>query len=370
VEHLGAVVRARSSVVILSALLWGRAAAANEISTPVRVEINRAPGSELCPDEARVFDAVTRLFPEGPLRRTADAAAAVLDVSIAIAPSAEGHEARLRVQENPGAERLIVDRDAACGGLADALAVALVLWSSSAEEELAVAPPEAAGPASPSEAASVSPPEQPEPSRKPDQSEQPEEPAKPERPEQADSPSELPLVLGVEANALAGFGVLGEPAFGASAGFSAWSVLGVGLGARVRLLRAFAMSVEVPPGAVDVDLWAGLFDVCVRFEPGVLWSIVPCVELGWGEQRAEAIDLAAENDEARRRWIALGPSVSLLFHVGGPLRVMGTGAFLVHLHDQSYAVDRQVVASHPRTGGYVGLGALAEWDLSTKIARE
>jgi hypothetical protein len=267
-----------------------------------------------------------------------------LDVSIAIAPVSEGHEATLRVQGRRAAERQIVDHDAACGGLADALAVALVLWSGSSVDE-PVAPETETLP--PKEAAPISP------------------PARPERPA---SRSSRPFVLGVEANGLAGFGLLGEPAYGASAGLSAWSVFGVGVGARVRLLRAVAASVDVPPGVVDVDLWAGLFAGCVRFEAGARWSIVPCVELGWGEQRAEASGLIAENDAARRPWLALGPNASVLLRVVGPFRVLGTGALLVHLHDQRYVVDGDLVESHSRTGGYAGVGALAEWDISAKNA--
>lgn len=346
-------VSTRFSAVTLAGLVWVRPAAADPAPTPVELEITRAPGAESCPDEARVFEAVARLFPEQPLSRSSDPAAPVLDVSIAIAPLEAGHEARLRVRGRRAAERQIVDRDPACAGLADALAVALVLWSNSPDEQPVSLPPESAS--------------EPAPEPPPDPA-QPNQPAAVPPPERTGSGRARPFVLGVEGNALAGFGLLGEPAFGATAGLSAWSVLGVGVGARVRLLRAVAASVEVPPGVVDVDLWAGLFAACARFEAGSLWSIVPCVEVGWGEQRAESRGLIAENDEARRRWLALGPNASVLFRVAGPLRLMGTGSLLVHLHDQSYAVDDRVVESHPRTGGYVGLGALAEWDVSAKNA--
>jgi hypothetical protein len=323
----------------------------------VWLEVVREPGSAACPDAARVLSTAAALFPDQPLQAAARADAADLRVTVSVRPEGSGHLARLLPHGTSNAERNIADPDPACAGLAEALAVALVVWkgSQSTNQE-----------AESAEAAAI---DQSAPAARTESQESPPAPAAAE-PSARDTPgsrTRRPFRLGVEAAAIGGFGLLGEPSVGASAGLSVWSSFGVAT--RLRLLRAVASPFELTPGSVAVDLWAGLFAGCFRFQATRRWSLSPCLELGWGRQHAEAQDLVSGDEDANAAWAVLGPSLAAVFVVSEPVAVLATGTLFGRLHDQKYLVDGAPVARQPSFGGYLGLGLVAEWSLPAESTK-
>src|SRR5512138_2634383 len=119
------------------------------VSPPVRaegvrtwLEIHRDRSSSLCPSEQSVFGAIARLFPAAPIRRSMDESQASASAVVSVRRTTQGgHEALIRVTRPREGERVIVDQDPGCEGLADALAVALVMLI---EPERAAAPPNVA----------------------------------------------------------------------------------------------------------------------------------------------------------------------------------------------------------------------------------
>lgn len=292
----------------------------------VRLEVTRAPGSAVCPNAGGIVYTAAKLFPDMPLHLARPEDASAPQIEIAVEPVEGGHSAVLRSE---GGERKIVDWDVQCRGLGEALAVALVV----------LVAPAASSPAAP-----------------PPASDEPElQPAPPPRDERR-------WRLAVEAGGIGGLGLLGEPIFGGALGVSLWSKIGLGL--RVRGARALALSENVAPGQVDADLWALFSAACFRFSPASRLALVPCAELGWGEQHAAASDLATASGSASRRWLVAGPSFGLALELFGPLALSAGGGMTVRLHDQSYLVDDQSVQHQPAVGGYALLGLEASWPVS------
>lgn len=315
----------RLTLLVASALV-SSAAPAFADGGAVRLEVTRAPGSDVCPNAGGIVYTAAKLFPDMPLRLARPDDGSAPRIEIAVEPVEGGHSAVLR---SSGGERKIVDWDVQCRGLGEALAVALVVW---------VAPPAASPPAS-------SP-----------------APVAPELGLDPRQPDQRRWRFGVEAGGLGGVGLLGEPAYGGTVGASVWSKVGLGL--RVRGARAIAMSEDVGPGQVDADLWALFSAACFRFSPVSRLALVPCAELGWGEQHASASGLVAASGSASRRWLVAGPSFGLSLDLFGPI-ALGVGAGMtVRLHDQSYLVDVESVQHQPSLGGYALLGLEASWPVS------
>jgi hypothetical protein len=97
--------------------------------SPIHIEIDRAPGSELCPDETAVFRALPRLFPERSVQDSNVLQWSVAAARITIRPTTHGHEALILTVLPRIGERTLIENDANCSGLADALAVTLALLS-------------------------------------------------------------------------------------------------------------------------------------------------------------------------------------------------------------------------------------------------
>jgi hypothetical protein len=360
VEQVGAVVRALFTVLALASALLLPPGSASAEQSAVWLEITKEPGSEACPDAARVFEAARSLFPDQPLVAAERASSAELRVAMSIAPERGGHLARLVPDGHSNAERRIADPDPACGGLAEALAVALVVWRSSLPNEVVAATSGAVSADESKHAADARATEQPaEPALEPHAPSVKPEPSVPSAAKTAEAEAREPLTVGVEVGALGGVGLFAEPAFGASAGISVWSTFG--MGARARLVRAVAAPYEVSPGSVDVSLWAAMLAACYRFEPVSRWSLAPCVELGWGSQHAEARDMRTDNGQADRPWAVVGPSVVVAFLLSEPFALQATGTAFRRVHEQVYTVDAERVATQPLFGAYLGVGLVAEW---------
>ena len=304
--------------------------------TAIRLEVMRAPGSEQCPDASRILAAAAQLFPNSALRAASESDLTAPEAKVLVEPVSGGHQAIVRVGARRPGERRIVDSDAECRGLAEALAVALTVQ---------VAPP--AVPA-------------------------PDAEAKPANPAPKARPPERRLIAraGVELGALGGFGLLGksdssgaleEPAFGGAFGASVWAAAGPGL--RLRVARALASDATVGPGIVKQDLWAVFAAGCFRWVAASRVSLAPCIELGWGRQQATSEAVAADNGSASRRWIVAGPSLTLSAILLKPLALSATAGLSGRLHEQSYSVDDEVVLRQPRLGTFAVAGLEVLWSI-------
>jgi len=114
------------------------APAPRSLAEPVdaAIDIERAPGAEACPDADAVFSALRRLFPERAFHQSAQPSGSGTSAHVAIRPLSPGYEAALSVLGPRRGERVILEKDADCRGLADALALAFMLL---------VEPPDAKG---------------------------------------------------------------------------------------------------------------------------------------------------------------------------------------------------------------------------------
>lgn len=93
----------------------------------VYLTVERAPGSERCPDEEAVFDRLRSLAPSSSVARNPSAAASDYVVKVSIAPGRTGHRAVLETTGRASGRRELSDEDPACAGLADAVAIAILV---------------------------------------------------------------------------------------------------------------------------------------------------------------------------------------------------------------------------------------------------
>lgn len=93
----------------------------------VYLTVERAPGSERCPDEQAVFDRLRSLAPSSSVARNPSAAASDYVVKVSIAPGRTGHRAVLETTGRASGRRELSDEDPACAGLADAVAIAILV---------------------------------------------------------------------------------------------------------------------------------------------------------------------------------------------------------------------------------------------------
>ncbi len=307
-------------------LLTSSTARAQEPS--IWLELNRAPGAESCPDDARLWSAVNALFPQRIVRPATDPAHASLRVSISVSQSTTGYAAALRVVGERWGERIIADHDEQCRGLADALAVGLVL----------LVEPDAAPHAALPRAS--------------------------EAPVHEQSRSRIRTRFGVEGGGLVGSGVLGDlsqPSFG---GFLGAEIGLAGPALRIRALRLLSSPTHYQAGTVEVDLWAALFEPCWQFRIADRWSLEPCIGLGWGRQRGAARDFLS-NSAVTRAWLSLTPDVTLKARLMGPLSATLTGGGVIRLRDQSYFIDDNRVQRQAPLGFSISLGLQSAWEFGS-----
>jgi hypothetical protein len=246
---------------VVAGVLFGSSAAAAVSSThPVYLEVDLARGSDACPGPQQILVASRALFPDAGLQSPQPEDDGVLAVAVSIRPVADGHEAVLKVSGPRNGERTLVDRDVGCRGLADAIAVAIVLM---------------VDPTATRTRRTVPPPPQ----------------IRSKAPEKGEA-----VRLGAEGGALGSVGVLGTRAYGGFLGvaLTAWK----GATLRLRGTRQFGTTttVELPAtevttggsGEVSVDLWAGGLATCWRLERGTALALTPCLDFMAGSQRGES----------------------------------------------------------------------------------
>ncbi len=244
------------------------------------IEIEQAPGSEVCPDKEAVFRSLERLFPEREFRQSSDASNGLARARVTIRPLPPGHEAVLTLLPPRRGERVIREQDEACRGLADALALAFVLL---------VAPPDAqpeskqaadASQAVPAVAAT-----------NPNLELTP--PSKPAAlPKSVRAPEPVPTSVhaarsyqvGVGSSFVAGLGVLSEPALGAAAEVELFHQSGWGLS--LQGLRLWSQPAEAEGGSVTLTLWGLLVAPCYRQRLAAASHLDACLRFGIGSQHA------------------------------------------------------------------------------------
>jgi len=341
-----------------------QAAQARQLGT--LLEIERAEGSWSCPDTDAVFRAIAKLFPERALRRSTDPSDVVASARVQIRPVSVGHEALVAVTHPKRGERVILDRDFDCRGLADALAVALVLL---------VEPPEA--PRNPDASRELAPPSE-VPSAelptatapKPKSALEPEvateralSKGSPTIPK-ASSPRKKSLGAEARTAVVGGVGVLSKPALGAGVGLDLFHQSGWGL--TLHGLRLWSSPAESQGGSVTLTLWAAALGPCYRYRIGSNFSLDTCVRFAVGVQHS-AVDGFVEPASGNHPFMTVGPVLRVQQNFG---RVLGgfvsLGGF-GQLRPQSFSVKSGdatpqtiEIAAAPRVGLMAELGLLVQ----------
>jgi hypothetical protein len=291
------------------------------------IELTRTAEAQACPDGARLARTVEELFDPRVVHLAASRKEASLHVAIAIEEADGGYAAVLRVENEAWSERRIVDTDAACRGLPEALAVAVVL----------LVEPEARAQrrrAEPSAAAVK---------------------ALPRR-------ALPPIFLSVGAGGLLGTGLLGElgsPTFGGTVGAT---VTRGAAGFRLRGFRLLRPDRDFAEGTLEFDAWAVLFGPCWRIGLPPGWELLSCAELGLGAQQGVAHGFAV-GGSASAAWRVVATGVTLAVPLSGWLRATASGAGAFRLHKQNYLIDDEVAEVQPKFAPFVGLGLEVGWKI-------
>jgi hypothetical protein len=329
-----------------------------------RLEIERASGSEVCPDADAVIGAITRLFPDRRIRRAIDAESSRVSALVMIRPTLAGHEAQITVISPRAGERALIENDVNCRGLAEALAVTLVML---------IEPQEAANDVNPTplvtESASA-------PSSVIEQ-ERPLPPVTIEKPTK-NSPAavvsrQLPLLASERqprhqddfyafftAAGVGGIGLLSQPALGGLMSVDFYHRSGWGV--RLSGVRLWAMPANELGGTVNLTLWGTLSGPCYFKQLTTASRLDTCLLVGLGSQYAN-VDGFTNRDSTSVPWAVLGPQLRYLAPivktVGGVISIGAIG----QLRQQSFSVtkanqptERQTVAGAPRLGLIVELG--------------
>jgi hypothetical protein len=322
--------------------------------SPIHIEIDRALGSELCPDENAVFQALARLFPERSVQNSNARQGSVAAARITIRPTTHGHEALILTVLPRIGERTLVENDANCSGLADALAVTLALLSLVRGQENDVATQKAivtAPPQTPN--ASSSSPTQPLPN---DQS------VPVVLPEFKRSKASQKSNMSVSANvaSVGGIGLLNSPSVGAALGAELFHRSGFGL--IFQGVRLWSTPLKKEGGSVKLTLWGGVVGACYRRRITSRSKLDACFQVAVGQQRPLVLGFAHSNSEGVP-WVVLGPKLRYLFGVSRAVGTWLSLGFIGQAMPQSFSARRVdgslenvTVAEAPHAGLMVELG--------------
>jgi hypothetical protein len=332
------------------------------------LEVHRAHGAEACPDVDTIFRAIRRLFPEQPVRRSIDSSEATASATVRVRPTSMGHEALIRASRPREGERIILSRGPECEGLADAIAVALVmlvepnLAEPSRTTERGAAPNGSEPPASSDASAleTVTAPRQYKLQKKPS--------ALPTRKWVTNAKAETSAVArgrtraGLSALSGGGVGLMSTPSAGVGLGAAlSWSS---GFGISLNGFRFWSSPAVRAPGELDLDLWAVFGGPCYRMPLTHALDLEGCWTLGAGSQRAESQGYARDGS-TRRSWLVSGPRIDLDWRLN---RWFGSFASLTgfgHLKPRSFSVEGvgsgdDIVAKAPTLGILLALGLRVE----------
>jgi hypothetical protein len=329
---------------------------ASNAPVSANIEIERTAGAEACPDSAAVFESLARLFPERKFHVSSAPAEHATRAHVVVRPLTPGYEAVVRVLEPRLGERVIIEEDDDCRGLADALAVGFMLLveppGSSTEGPTAAVPPASSGPS-----AMTAPAPQPPPKPSPRVAREPatahESPPSPKRRARAE----------LAVSGIAGLGLLSEPSLGAAAGVEVSHASGWGLS--LRGVRLWAQSAQRDGGKVTLSSWGFFGGPCFRRRLNRGSSLEACLQLGVGSQYAEVEGFFAPASGSFP-WMLLVPSVGFRSNFSeilsgfariGPVAGLRPQGFSVRVGDGS-GTTREV-AGAPTFGVMAELGLAA-----------
>ena len=265
------------------------------------IELERAPGSQACPDKEAVFRSIRRLFPERPLRESGDAANSTVRAQVTIRPLTPGHEAVLTLLPPRHGKRVIREPDEDCRGLADALALAFMMLVAPSEPTTESEAPSAIAESS---AAATSPATPPAPPQKPAE---PQKSARAVEPLPASASAARSYRAGVGASLVGGLAVLSEPTWGGAGEVELFHRSGWGLS--LQGLRLWAQPAEAEGGSVTLTLWGLLVAPCYRQRLTAAASLDACLRFGVGSQYAEIEGFVAPQS-GNFPWQVLVPQIS------------------------------------------------------------
>lgn len=285
-------------------------------------ELTRTPEAKACPDASRLSQTVEALFDPSVVHVAPSRKQASLQVAISIEKVDGGYAALLRVESEAWSARRIVDADAECRGLPEALAVALVLLvEPDARAQQRRKPPNSA-------AGAVAGP-----------------PARAQR----------AIHLSGEGGGLLGTGLLGDLGSPTWAGFLGATITRGVAGLRLRGLRLLRAERTFGEGSLEFDAWAVLFGPCLRLGLPRGLAILPCAELGLGVQRGQARNFGG-NDRDSAPWRVAVLEATLVVPLSGWARATGSAGGAFRLHRQNYFIDDQAAESQPAFAPFIGLG--------------
>ncbi len=288
------------------------------------IDVERGPGAEACPDAAAVLRSMARLFPEWEFRQSTDRESSDASARVVVRAVPAGYEAVLSVFSPHSGERVIVEKDPSCGGLADALALAFVMLveppdaRAHASSNTEATPPGATSSTEPANGAATPPPTQ------PNQSGQ-SVPARTDTAPRATSFDEVESRHGGRsfrgnalASGVAGVGLLAEPAGGAALGVELFHRSG--WGAAFEGVRLWSPSSEAKGGGVTLTVWALFAGACYKRPLNATSSVDACLSLGAGAQHAAVSGFESPRSRSVP-WMVLAPTVG--YRLGSPQVLSG-----------------------------------------------
>jgi hypothetical protein len=325
-------------------------AAPSATSVEAVIEIERAPGSQACPDKEGVFRSIQRLFPERQFQQGSSDAQSTARARVTIRPLSPGHEAVLTLLPPRHGERVIREDDEACRGLADALALAFVMLvappDTSAENRTsAISNTESKPAVPPPDTTLAEPASMPAPERSPET-----------------RSATRPFRAGFGASLVGGLGVLNEPALGGAAEAELFHERRFGLS--LQGLRLWAQPTEAEGGSVTLTLWGLLLAACYRQRLGGASGLDACLRFGLGSQHASVAGFQAA-ESGNYPWQVLVPSVGYrhgLPGLGELLSGFVRVGLVAQLRPQSFSVQREdsgervPIASAPTFGVMTDIG--------------
>lgn len=284
-------------------------------STGTFLLVQREPGSELCPDADAVFRAMQTLYPERAFHRVGATEQAVASARVVVRPTPHGHEATVQTLSPRPGQRVIVDQDANCRGLGDALAVAFAVLLDASDE---AAPPviDHSPPtvpmnlvptsAEPEVIVPATAPTAPPATKSSSAPHQPQTPTKPARAVAIPSWSTHGRV-----GALGSVFELTQPAIGVAAGGDLFHQSGLGL--ELAALGLWAQPAKAGEGSIAVSRYGARLGVCYQRTAFARSQYFLCAEFGAGSQRSRTEGFAIVFEDARNdAWLTLGPKLGYL----------------------------------------------------------
>jgi hypothetical protein len=350
-------------------------------SVPMHIDVLREAGSEMCPDADAVFRSLAALYPERFFRRESSARTASANIVIQIRPTADGHAALLELGAPQTGKRLISERGAACGGLSDAIAVAVAMLVEPEGEPVTGANGFDAAPKPASTSGSVlSAATQPsnvtaaeedpktalQPSSAPDQPKsapQPASAATNQQNKRATAGNALTPVYPLPAAASSpntGWspafyaGVLGT--LSAPSRPAAGAVLGVdvshrsGFGFKLNGLAAWALPAKEGTGQVVARVFGGMAGICVRRSLNWQLGYQACFDVGAGSMRVDTRDYPVVYVATLHvPWVVAGPQLALIQRLTSATQAYWSVGALANLRREQFVVEgnpRSTVEAH------------------------